>query len=376
METPQHDARIYALDARTATNHFPGIGRYVRNLARALVPLLAADERLVIIYDPRAAEPWLEAGDERRVLWAPLPVSPFSLRQQMEVPRLLREQQVDVYHSTYYLMPYRPGVPALLTIYDLIPQLFPETVSPQARLLAGVATRLALRAAERVVTISEASRADLMRYYPRISGRVTAIPLAADPIFVPQDGAALSAVRARHRLPARFSLYLGSNKPHKNLVRLVEAWARLPAEAVLVIAGAWDRRYPQAREAVADRALGERVRFLGPIAEAELPALYSAATLFVFPSLCEGFGLPVVEAMACGAPVACSDRSSLPEAGGDAVCYFDPVDVAQMSAMLARLLADDELRATVREKGLTQAAQFSWGQTAAETLANYRELVG
>jgi glycosyltransferase involved in cell wall biosynthesis len=364
----------YALDGRTATPHFPGIGRYVRNLARALLPLLAEEERLLLLHDPRQQSDWrLPEGDERLV-WAPLPVSPFDLRQQRAVPRLLRAHGAAVYHSTYYLMPYRPGAPTLLTLYDFIPQLFPETVSARARLLAGLATRLALGVAERVVTISEATRADLQRLYPQAERRAVAIPLAADPAFRPQPAAETARVRQRYGLPPRFTLYLGSNKPHKNLQRLLAAWQRLPADEVLVIAGTWDRRYDEVQRLVEVWEMGERVRLLGPVAEGDLPALYSAATLFVFPSLYEGFGLPVVEAMASGAAAACSDRGSLAEAAGDAALLFDPLDVAAMAAALSRLLADEAVRVALAGRGLAQAARFSWGHTAAATLALYREL--
>jgi glycosyltransferase involved in cell wall biosynthesis len=364
----------YALDARTATPHFPGIGRYVRNLARALLPLLAADEGLLLLHDPRQENDWGLPDAGGRLIWAPLPLSPFSLRQQWAVPRLLRRHEASVYHSTYFLMPYRPGVPTLLTLYDFIPQLFPQTVSARARLLAGLATRLALRAAGQVVAISEATRADLARLYPQAAERAVAIPLAADPAFRPQPAAATAALRHRYVLPPRFALYLGSNKPHKNLPRLVAAWQRLPAEEVLVIAGAWDRRYPEARRLVEVHGLEKRVRFLGPAAEAELPLLYSAATLFVFPSLYEGFGLPVVEALACGTPVACSDRSSLPEAAGDAALLFDPDDAGAIARAVGRLLADEPLRAELAARAPGQAARFSWEQTAAATLAQYRML--
>jgi glycosyltransferase involved in cell wall biosynthesis len=364
----------YALDGRTATPHFPGIGRYVRNLARALLPLLAADERLVLLHDPRHESDWGLPDADGRLLWAPLPVSPFSLRQQWAVPRLLRQHGAAVYHSTYYLMAYRPGVPTLLTLYDFIPQLFPGTVSARARLLAGLATRLALRAAERVVAISEATRADLARLYPEAARRAVAIPLAADPAFAPQPPAATAALRHRYRLPPRFALYLGSNKQHKNLLRLLAAWQRLPEEEVLAIAGAWDKRYPEARRFVEVWGLEKRVRFLGPVAEAELPSLYSAASVFVFPSLYEGFGLPVVEALACGTPVACSDRSSLPEAAGNAALLFDPEDVEAITSAVGRLLAGEALRAELAARAPQEAARFSWERTAAATLAQYRLL--
>lgn len=365
----------YALDARTATAHFPGIGRYVRNLARALLPLLAADERLLLIHDPRETVRWQLPADHAQLVWAPLPVSPFSLWQQVDAPRLLRRHRADVYHSSYYLMPYRPGVPTLLTLYDFIPELFPETVSPRARLLARSATRLALRAAQRVVTISEATRADLLRLYAAPPERVAVTPLAADPIFRPQPPEVVAALRRRHALPGRFTLYLGSNKPHKNLPRLLAAWAALPESEKLVIAGLWYPHYPEPHDLVRQHGLEEVVRFLGRVDEAELPALYSAATLFVFPSLYEGFGLPVVEALACGTPVACSDNSSLPEATGDAALLFDPEDAGAIAATVRLLLLDGRERATLAGRALAQAARFSWERTAAATLAQYRALL-
>ncbi len=181
-------------------------------------------------------------------------------------------------------------------------------------------------------------------------------------------------------------LYLGSNKPHKNLVRLVEAWRIANskwqiADSRLVIAGAWDARYPEAREraealVTTDPASSFQLPvWLGPVPEADLPALYAAATAFVFPSLYEGFGLPVLEAMACGTPVICSNTSSLPEvagAGQAAAWLVDPFDTAALADAIRRVLLDPDLRVGLREKGLARAREFTWTQTAAQTLAIYR----
>ena len=210
--------------------------------------------------------------------------------------------------------------------------------------------------------------------------RITAIPLAADPAFQPQPPEAITAVRRKYNLPERFALYLGSNKPHKNLVRLVEAWRMANGEwrmaakhGGLVIAGAWDERFPEAR-ILADAASHQpSAIWLGPVPEADLPALYSAAAVFVFPSLYEGFGLPVLEAMACGTPVVCSNTSSLPEVAGDAALLIDPLDTAALAEALRRALSDPALAADLRARGLTQALRFSWAQTATATLALYRE---
>jgi len=383
----------FVLDARTATPHYPGIGRYVASLAAAMAPQLARDEQLTLLADPRVP---LEIAGTRT---ATVAASPFSLSQQWTVPARLAELGATVYHSPYYLMPYRPGVPALLTVYDLIPLRHPEHSSARARLLFRWATRLALRTARHVVAITETARRDFIAAFGLPPARITAIPLAADPAFRPQGAQVAAALREKYGLPERFALYVGSNKPHKNLVGLVAAWAAAtgtdtdlrprPArseeglgDAELVIAGAWDERYPEARQ-LAQSLEAPGIRWLGPVPEADLPSLYSAATVFVFPSLFEGFGLPVIEAMACGTPVVCSNVTSLPEVAGDAAILFDPsaadgeasdAPAAPLRSALQRVLDDDGLRSELRGKGLARAAQFSWQHTAARTLELYRRV--
>jgi alpha-1,3-rhamnosyl/mannosyltransferase len=399
----------YVLDGRTATPHFPGIGRYVTNLARAMTPLLAGDERLTLLYHPQHP---LALPASRQVASLPVAASPFGLAQQWQIPRLLRLLRTDLYHSAYIVMPYAPGAPTVLTVYDLIPLLFPQQSSGRARLMARWANRLALRAARAVLAISDATRRDYIHHLGVRPDKIVTIPLAAEvggqgagdrgqgsgvrgqEAGVRGQGSGVSrnaphALRTTHYAlrNTHYVLYLGSNKPHKNLVRLIEAWRivassfQLPASGLdlnlnlsLVIAGSWDARYPEARHRVAELGLADRVVFLGPVAEAELPALYTGAELFVFPSLYEGFGLPVLEAMACGTPVVCSNVSSLPEVAGDAACQVNPLAVDELAAAIGRVLGDAALRQQMRERGLAQAARFSWPRTAQETLAVYRQI--
>jgi len=371
----------FCLDARAATDHFPGIGRYVANLAQAMIPLLGRDEGLILLRDPTQPSRWdLTTLAGKRTQVVDVPLSPFTLRQQWAIPRALRRLEADLYHSTYYLMPYRPGLPTVLTMYDLIPLLFPQQVSPTARLLFRWMTALALRTASHIIVISQATRRDLLTFYHPPPQRVTAIPLAADPAFHPQPPAEIERVRRKYGLPEHYLLYLGINKPHKNLIRLINAFAksaiRNPQSAIrLVIAGAWDPRYPQVKARAAELGLQDSVIFLGPVPDKDLPDLYRGATLFVFPSLYEGFGLPALEAMACGTPVVCSNTSSLPEIVGDAALTFEPTDVDGMAQTMARALADGGLRETLRQRGLARARQFTWQRTARETLEVYREVL-
>jgi len=355
----------FVFDARTATPHFPGIGRYVRSLLEAMGGLLEAGEQLVALRTPGQALDWPDAVE--------VSASPFSISQQWRVPAALQRAHASLYHSPYYLMPYFPRVPTVLTVYDVIPLRFPEHSTARARLLFRLTTKLALHASEHVIAISEATKQDYVRFFGVQPERITAIPLAVSDRFRPRPEEEVESLRRKYDMPERFFLYLGSNKPHKNLVRLVEAWSRVTADEVaLVVAGAWIPQYPEPKQA-AER-LGVPVRWLGPVPESDLPALYSAAEAFVFPSLYEGFGLPVLEAMACGVPVACSNTSSLPEVAGGAALYFDPEDLGSISGTLLRLLLDAELRARLRDRGMEQARGFSWNRTAEKTLEVYRSV--
>ena len=375
----------FIFDARTATDRFPGIGRYVRELTSALMPLLNADEQVTILANPAGSATWdalqPRAGDARPPRAVPVSSSPFSIKQQWRIPLLLRRLRAGeptLYHSPYYVMPYLTGLPTVLTFYDITPLRYPQDVPLKARLFFRLATTLAMRAASRVVAVSEAARSDLTRSFHVPLSRVSVTPLAAGSHFRPQSAPEVDSMRSKYGLPDSFILYVGINKPHKNLPTLIDAYAQLSTRSAppLVIAGAWDERYPQPRQRAAQHQLGDAVRFLGPVPEADLPALYSAATLFVFPSLYEGFGLPVLEAMACGAPVACANTASLPEITGEAARLFNPHSVTEIKDAIAELLEDAPQRARRSEQGLARASRFSWQATASATLHCYRELLG
>jgi glycosyltransferase involved in cell wall biosynthesis len=358
------------LDARTATDHFPGIGRYVANLSQALMRI-APDLDLTLLYNPAANATRLTLPDLPRINCF---ASPFSIQQQWIVPRILRQVGATLYHSLYYLMPYWPGAPTVVTYYDLIPLIYPEYYTISQRLIYRLAHYLALRAARVILAISEATKADLTRVFHLDPHRVFVTPLAADESFAPRSRMQVAAVRARYALPQRYVLYLGSNKPHKNLARLVKAWKNLGfrnSNFILVIAGHWDPRYSETKQLTEELGLNDQVFFVGPMDEADLPALYSGATLFVFPSLYEGFGLPVLEAMACGTPVVCSNTSSLPEIAGDAALLVNPLDGDELAQVISQLCSDEERRQEMRSKGLTQASRFSWERAARETLLAY-----
>jgi glycosyltransferase involved in cell wall biosynthesis len=377
-------------DGRYSGDHFPGIGRYSAGLARALAES-PQGHTLVLILDPRAAGRYDIAAVGRLpgVELATLRAAPFSLRQHVALPALARRLRLDLLHSPYFIKPsIGLPCPSVVTIYDLIGRRFPETLSRRGRLLYRAAMGLTVGGADGIITISESARQDLIRAY-RPSAPIAVTPLAADRRFRPRPDNEIASLRERNGLPASYALYLGSNKPHKNLERLVLAWeaagvgSREPGvgegggeQVALVIAGHQARRDDPLRQLVAGRGLGGRVRFLPNVADADLPALYSGALLFAFPSYYEGFGLPPLEAMACGAPVLCANVSSLPEVVGDAAITVDPYSVEAIADGLARLLRDPALRRELSARGQRRARDFSWRRTALGTLRLYEQVVG
>jgi alpha-1,3-rhamnosyl/mannosyltransferase len=256
-----------------------------------------------------------------------------------------------------YLLAMLAPCPAITTVYDLVA--FERSLGAPTGSAAERATLpLALRRARALVCISEATRELLLQRFPRADrSRIHAVPLGVDPRF-------FDATPASFERP--YILMTGTLEPRKNIARSIEAVAPLADRAELVLAGPRGWRTDEIDAALADHAAD--VRALGHVPEAELPGLYAGAEVFLYPSLQEGFGLPVLEAMAAGAPVVTSNVSSLPEVGGDAVRYVDPLDVGSIRAGVAELLSDEAGRARLRTAGPERARQFSWARTARETL--------
>ena len=372
------------LDARYASDHFPGIGRYTLGLARGLAEL-ESGHTLLLIIDPNADMRRYDLAALARlpnVELVPLAAGPFGLRQQLLMPTLVRRMRLDLLHSPYYVKPYLPlGCPSVVTIYDLFGWRFPRELSRRGRLFYRLTMGLAVRTAAALITLSESARADLLHVYHLDPDRVTVTLGASERRFSPQPPDLIAALRQRYTLPERYVLYLGAQKPHKNLERLLRAWRRLSeadatAGSMLIIAGHATAHGQQLRLLVETLGLSASVRFLPNVADADLPALYSGAELFVFPSYYEGFGLPPLEAMACGTPVLCAYATSLPEVVGNAAMTFDPYNMIELAESLGRLLNNSSLRRDLSARGRRRARDFSWRRTAMVTLSLYERLVG
>jgi glycosyltransferase involved in cell wall biosynthesis len=282
--------------------------------------------------------------------------------------------EARLFHATEHLLLPLRGVPTVLTVHDLIFRHLPEHHKPLNRWYLNLSLPLYCRRATHLIVVSEQTRADVQAAYGVPDAKISVIPEAADAHFAPASAEALAAVRARYGLPERYLLTVGTLEPRKNLVRLLAAWAPLyqAGEApALVVAGkpGWlNDAFYAALEGSPARV---GVRLTGYVDDDLLPALYSGAELFVLPSVYEGFGLPPLEAMASGAPVACSDIPALREVAGEAALYFDPRQPEAIRAVLSEAWRRPDLRAELRARGLARARQFSWERAARETRAVY-----
>lgn len=366
----------FVFDGRTMQDHYWGIGRYSFNLVRAMAQT-APQDTFRVLYNPNARNTRFdlpELTSQHNLRLHPVSARAFSVHEQaMALDRALW-REAALYHSPYYAMPYAPPLPVVASLHDLTPLVIHSEMPGAARrLLYRTLHRIAAERARRIITISEASRADLTDRLNIARSKITVIYPGPFSNSAPASLQEMVRVRNALQLPATYLLYLGINKPHKNLERLVRSFASIETDAVLVIAGHWDARYPQVKEFVAANDLQARILFRHDIAEADVVPLLAAATAFVFPSRHEGFGLPPLEAMAVGTPVVCSNVSAMPEVVGDAALLFEPLDTAAMTDAIARIMSDANLRATLREKGLIQVNKFSWERAAQETLGVYRE---
>jgi glycosyltransferase involved in cell wall biosynthesis len=352
------------IDARAAAEVPAGKGRYVRELLRALAS--GDDDHGYVLYARRR---WEEEPLDKRFSWRL-----FELPDAVWHARAARDARTrcDVFLATAsYLTPWFLRIPAALVVHDLIPFQPNVHANRRAARIERATLRRALRRAQRVVCDSRATRNDLVQRFPFAEPKSTVVHPGVSEIFALAPGAtAFDQARRRYGLERPFVLCAGTLEPRKNLLRVIEAFAQLPErlreEHLLAIVGprGWEDEEILARA----RAYGERVRLLGHIPDDDLVALYGLCTVFCFPSLYEGFGLPLLEAMAAGAPSITSNVSSLPEVGGDGARYVDPTSIGQIAEALEQLLTSPEARTTLGERARVQAARFSWGRAADELL--------
>lgn len=351
-----------AFDASSMRGQKTGIGTYTEHLLRALRDV--ALEVAIVELDDGAG---VNQRTDQRIL-----------REQFILPRLVRRARANILHLTGFAAPLRAACPVVLTVHDLIGVLFAEHFPPVSRFYWSRYLPFTLRFATRLIADSENTRDDISHLLKIPAARVRVIPPGRDERFQPiEDARALEQTRAELGLPAQFVLFVSTLEPRKGVDTLLAAFARAADEIAsdLVIVGkrGWD--WEKTLMQIEHLGLTARVHLLDYVPFEKLPLVYNLARALVFPSRYEGFGLPPLEAMACGTPVICSDAASLPEVVGEAGILLAPDDVAGFARAIMQVVSNANLRAQLRERGLRQAAKFSWARTAREMVQVYREIL-
>jgi alpha-1,3-rhamnosyl/mannosyltransferase len=358
-------------DARTATRHFPGVSRYVCCLTEALLRKLAPEDRLIVLMPPhrRLRLPESRRLIRRRSLTGAL--SPFA---GGHMSRQIHRGRPDLIHAPFPLTPLITRNPLVVTVHDLVALNRPGAGALAAKLAWWTIGRFMLARADRIIAVSQAvADACGKRFGPAVAAKIAVVRHGVDPHFRPVSAAERKAFCERHLIPDRYFLYVGSDQPHKNIGVLLQMLATSHETAMLplVIAGLQSDT-PGLRREAARLRLDGRVFWIGEVAEAEMPALYGAARVLLFPSVDEGFGLPMLEAMACGTPVIGSAIPVVREVGGRAVCAVHPLDAVEWRKAAYLMVAAHDWHEQTRQRGLARAAEFTWGRAADETLAVYR----
>jgi glycosyltransferase involved in cell wall biosynthesis len=355
--------------------HTGGMETYARELIRGLGRVAPEIELTAFVSREGAAaagEPWLE-----QCAHVTVPVNSTSRigwvrGEQLHLPGLARRAGVDLVHSLATTGPGRGRFRRVVTVHDLIYKVHPEAHFGVISMGMAVLVPLSVKRADRVIAVSQSTADDVVRYLHVPRERIDVVPNGVG--APPATGMPAQEVRERLGLGERpLVLCTSAKRPHKNLLRLLDALASIPAERrpLTVITGYPTQHERELNDRAVQLAIHDDVRILGWVTQDELEGLYAAATALVFPSLYEGFGLPVLEAMARGVPVACSNRSSLPEVAGDAALLFDPEDTAAIASSIERLLVDSDLREQLIARGRDQAARFTWDACATATAATY-----
>ncbi len=365
----------FAIDAHAIGCRLTGNEVYVRNLLADLVPL-CADAEILAYLSGKGVNGWVPAGVQRRSVAR----NPF-VRLGRDLSRQLRVDRPDLVH-VQYTAPLACPVPVVVTVHDVSFLEHPEYFRPFRARQLRLTVRRTVRTAAKVITVSEFSRDAIARAYSLSREDIAVIPNAASALFRPIDEEkAAAGLRARFGIDGPVIFTVGDLLPRKNHPGLIRAFGELvrsfpQLKHRLVLAGKDTWYSPHVREAARDSGVADRIVFAGFVTDADLLLLYNACSVFVFPTFYEGFGLPVLEAMACGKAVACSNAAACPEVADAAALFFDPASTEQMVRAMADLLLDKDLRSRMGRLGLGRAAQFSWRRTAETTLRIYREVAG
>jgi glycosyltransferase involved in cell wall biosynthesis len=373
-----------AIDGKRFFLNTSGLGRYSRSLVNSLLSL--DDEAFLLTLFRPKGRVFFEAPTHRRLRIVTadyvLPGDAGNaLWRFTKFPRLINKKKYSVFHGPSHILPGRLDCPAVVTMLDLIFLRFPQYFPVFDRQYYKIMFKKSARQADHIISISQATQFDLVSYFGIDADKISVVYPAFDDMLTPVGSRHLSKIRLTYALPKIYVLYVGTIEPRKNILRLAQAFdslmvsGKIDQETALVIAGRKGWFYKEIFAGISKLKSRRKIRFLGPVYGPSLAGLYQMATAMAYPSLFEGFGYPVLEAMRLGTPVLTSNVSSLPEAGGPAAVLIEPEQVDDIAFGLAKILNDETVRAGMIRKGLEHASQFTAERMARQTLSIYKRFV-
>jgi len=370
------------IDARLVLNTMTGIGNYLIHLIEALLTIDTKNLYRMLVSEKLEPNHPVNRWKQQNLITEKIGIKPVRPGQHFLIPMKLKDKAIDVYHYPHFDLPLLQRYRSVVTIHDLkyiiAPELFPEFGSLK-KLYMSFCYRMSCRTAKKIIVVSENTKRDLVRLYQVSPLKIVVIPLAASLNFKPTASKTeIHSQLIKLGVNKRYFLVIGERRPHKNLVRIIEAFQIFKQHGFddykLVVIGKKYGSYSEPEQKIEQLNLNEDVILKGYVSDEELPLYYQGAEAFLFTSLYEGFGIPILEAMSCGTPVITSNISSLPEVAADAALCINPVSSSAIAEAMERLVLQPELKANLISKGLKRVKMFSWKQAAEQTLAVYQEV--
>ena len=373
------------IDANGLTARSGGIGRYAVNLINHIAGVVSPREQheLFIFFHQSFDRSLVDEHSCIAFVDRFTRIKSNVLRKGIFLPHSLRSLNIDLFHGVDHIgLPFFPGERKcryVLTVHDMITKLYPEKFTLKHRTIENTLRPLVLRNADRIITVSRSTQNDLLEFFPQCAEKTRVIYQGVDPRFSPRNEHEVKTRLVKYSIDFPYALFLGTLEPRKNIVRVVQGFLRAKekrqTEHKLVITGRRGWLFKGIINQIEKESLSNDIIFTGFVEDEDLPHFYTGADIFLYPSLYEGFGLPVLEAMACDTPVITSNLSSLPEVAGDAALLIDPMNVEEIADSIVRLLTDDSLRRDMQKKGSKRAEFFSWKRAAEQILDLYEEAV-
>lgn len=374
------------LDVDSLTIKSGGIGRYAVNLINHVAKKLLNEgqNEIFIFFHHSFDRDLIHKHSHLKFIDKYTNIKSNVLRKGIFLPFSMRRLKMDLFHGLDHI-----GIPFLyqdkrckyvVTIHDLITRIYPSKFTKKHRLVQNTLLPHILRKADRIIAVSNSTKNDIIKFYPEYAHKIKVIYEGVESQFFPRSNQEIEKTLDKYNVDFRYILFLGTVEPRKNIIRVVDAFIQLKQEGnieqKLVITGRKGWLYKDIIEKINKTPFSQDIIFTDFVDDEDLPFLYSGAEIFLYPSLYEGFGLPVLEAMSCGSPVITSNLSSLPEVAGDAAILVDPMNVEEIVQAMEKLLRDRELRKELKRKSLERAKFFSWEMAAEETLHLYEDILG